>query len=787
MKNQRLYQYPLMGFLWCTLSTAAYADQIINAGATLNINNGETQDMNCQALTIRSGAILDLSNGGTLQEVSLLTIEGELNIGNGQILKLNQWLNNGTVNHLNAANIQINHDCGNPITIAGSGDTDGDGISDDLEGGTDINNDTQPDLDVDNDGIYNFLDNDSDNDGLSDQVEGTNDADNDGIPNYLDADNDDSDGDTVNNNDDADSDNDGIPDSVEQATALNNGDTDQDGIRDEYDLDADGDGIFDVIEAGGTDPDLDGRIGTAGITDADGDGLHDAVDNMDNGAGGTEISNGTPLPLTNSDNDAIPDYQDTDDDNDGTPTRLEYPDLNQDGDISDARDLDQDTIPDYLDPDQIKPLQYRIAWDNTAQRYRVYMKTGILPTPNNTSLTAQVTFVVPHGTGADRFVVDQLSSALTGVNWQEASRIDAPTENNSADYLSYNMQITQFDAFNWAVDQEIEVFNFANSGTCLGEVNLLEHSTDPFMLASPNSANTNPGNQFTNLGWGGSSNNHYAGNYGNAAECQQTPLSLSIKALLQGAYKINEGLMNDALRTANYIPLTEPYTDKGMLTQGGGQTVAAPVFDETNHDAIVDWVLVELRDQNDSHAIVSAQAALIQRDGDIVAIDGVSPLTFSDLSENLYYVALKHRNHLGVITAAPVLVSAATTVDFTQTSTLVEGGQYARYEINNANLAMLWAGDINKDERTIAIGASNDTNLIIAHIWTSPENIEFNTNFVTKGYYDSDTNMDGHTIFTGHGNDVNLLLGNTVLHGGNTTFNYNFVLEGGLYQPTVAP
>ncbi|MGV6809079.1 MAG: hypothetical protein ACWA5U_04310 [bacterium] len=787
MNTQRLYPYYSIGLLCCALSAPVSADQTLNNGATLTLNHGDIQDMNCQAVTINVGALVDVSNGGILQEVSLLTIEGTLTIGTGQMLKLNQWLNNGTVNQLTAANIQLTNDCGNAITIAGSGDTDGDGISDDLEGGTDINGDNQPDLDVDNDGIYNFLDSDSDNDDINDSVEGTNDDDNDGIPNYLDADNDDADGDGINNQTDLDNDNDGIPDSVEQATALNNGDTDQDGLLDEYDLDADGDGIFDVLEAGGNDPDQDGRIGTATITDTDNDGLHDAVDTIDNGAGATEVSNGTALPLTNSDNDALPDYQDDDDDNDGTKTRHEYPDPNQDNDISDARDLDQDNTPDYLDPDQIKPLQYRIAWDNATQRYRMYMKTDTLPTPNNTSLTAQVTFAVPHATGADRFVVDQFTSTLAGVNWQAASRVDAPVENNTVDYLSYSMSITQFDAFNWTVDQEIEVFNFANSGACLGAIHLLDNTSDPFVLANPNSAQTNPANQFTNLGWGGSNNNHYAGNYGNAAECQQAPLSLSITALLQGAYRFNDGLMTDALRANHHLPLNEPYTDSGLLTQGGGQSVAANVFAVTGNEAIVDWVIVELRDKTDSNNILTAQAALIQRDGDIVATDGVSPLTFSNMSEDLYYVAIKHRNHLGVMTANPILVNSATTLDLSSPSTLVQGGQYARYEINNTNIALLWAGDINQDQRTIAIGASNDTNLIVAHIWTDPANTDFNTNFVATGYHNTDTNLDGQTIYTGNGNDVNLLLGNTVLHGGNTTYNYNFVLEGGLYQPPVTP
>ncbi|EIJ34136.1 Ig-like domain-containing protein [Thiothrix nivea] len=201
------------------LPPSVSADQTIGDGTTTVIGAGATQDMNCQAVTISSGGVLDMSAGGTLQEVTALTITGELKGGSGQILKLAGWANNGTVSSL-PANIEFTTDCG-PITVAGTSDTDGDGISDDLEGGTDINGDSQPDLDVDNDGIYNFLDDDSDGDGTNDDAEGTGDNDSDGIPNWLDATDAiplDTDGDSINNISDLDDDNDGIPDSIERPT-----------------------------------------------------------------------------------------------------------------------------------------------------------------------------------------------------------------------------------------------------------------------------------------------------------------------------------------------------------------------------------------------------------------------------------------------------------------------------------------------------------------------------------------------------------------------------------------
>ena len=107
------------------------------------------------------------------------------------------------------------------------GDSDGDGIADDIEG----------DADLDGDGIPNLSDLDSDGDGISDADEagpGGNpcaplDADSDGTPNFA----------------DTDSDNDGLADAQELALGTN-----------PSSIDSDGDGITDLgeVEGAGTDP-----------------------------------------------------------------------------------------------------------------------------------------------------------------------------------------------------------------------------------------------------------------------------------------------------------------------------------------------------------------------------------------------------------------------------------------------------------------------------------------------------------------------------------------------------
>lgn len=168
-----------------------YADVVIGNGNIERLNSGVVKDINCQNYTILLGGLLDTSNGGILREVTNLEINGEWKFGAGQIQELGAWVNNGTVSVKPTQgvgqNLLFTTLCG-PISVLGTSDTDGDGISDADEGDNAVALGHGITLDQDNDGTYNFLDNDSDGDGLTDSVEGGNniDTDGDGIPDYLD-------------------------------------------------------------------------------------------------------------------------------------------------------------------------------------------------------------------------------------------------------------------------------------------------------------------------------------------------------------------------------------------------------------------------------------------------------------------------------------------------------------------------------------------------------------------------------------------------------------------------
>jgi hypothetical protein len=138
-------------------------------------------------------------------------------------------------------------------------------------------------------------------------------------------------------------------------------------------------------------------------------------------------------------------------------------------------------------------------------------------------------------------------------------------------------------------------------------------------------------------------------------EALATDGQAEVDVFLGGGY-LGSGLMTDALRENGLLPTQEPFTNLGFTQKGfgGGEAVAPGVFSSTGQDAIVDWVLVEVRDGEDHNNIIATRSGLLQRDGDIVDTDGVSPLRLAGLLPSSYYISVQHRNHLGVMTATPL-------------------------------------------------------------------------------------------------------------------------------------
>ncbi len=231
---------------------------------------------------------------------------------------------------------------------------------------------------------------------------------------------------------------------------------------------------------------------------------------------------------------------------------------------------------------------------------------------------------------------------------------------------------------------------------------------------------------------------------------------LPVRLLLGGAYDPATDLMRDGLRTTGTIPLQEPYSAGGhILSDGMGTTMVPGVLEVEGDDAIVDWVLVELRDPAVPDQVLHKRAALVQRDGDVVDLDGSSWLRYNlPTAERL--VGVKHRNHLGAMTLLPVTVGpAGALVDLSDTS-MVAWGTQARKPVNGR--AVLWPGDLNGNGQVTYLGGNNDRDPILQRVGGGTPNA------VVNGYWPEDFNLDGYVIYNGLGNDRDGIL---MVLGGN--------------------
>lgn len=135
--------------------------------------------------------------------------------------------------------------------------------------------------------------------------------------------------------------------------------------------------------------------------------------------------------------------------------------------------------------------------------------------------------------------------------------------------------------------------------------------------------------------------------------------TLDVKVALSGAGSTLPMTTNLA---AALLPLAEPYEGLGYHRVGfSGETVANQAVFTTNN--ITDWVLIELRDKRNPEIVKYNRAALLRNDGQVMEVDGTTNVTFTNILLDKYYIAIKHRNHLGIMSATAVELSTA--VDFT--------------------------------------------------------------------------------------------------------------------------
>lgn len=192
-----------------------------------------------------------------------------------------------------------------------------------------------------------------------------------------------------------------------------------------------------------------------------------------------------------------------------------------------------------------------------------------------------------------------------------------------------------------------------------------------------------------------------------------------VKMFLEGPY--DSGNMKNVLNSRGLLPQHHPY-GSSPYNYNGNESVDSSFF--STHPQIVDWVLLDLRLHDTSSVSSGRRAAFIRNDGKIVDLDGVSPVTFSDVPETSYYIVVYHRNHIISMSSSSLnFGTQLTSYDFSTGANKYYGG--VAKDLGGGVFGM-YAGDPQNDGR-------------INHADLNEESIQQSSLIYNK----SDTNMDG--------------------------------------------
>jgi len=299
-------------------------------------------------------------------------------------------------------------------------------------------------------------------------------------------------------------------------------------------------------------------------------------------------------------------------------------------------------------------------------------------------------------------------------------------------------------------------------------------------------------------------------------------LCVNLRVYLEGALINNANavsvdgrpLMRDNLRSGifpqalgvNFIPYQDPYEvptahvnvasrytklPPQTTHQEYQQVTDSNVFKVTGQNAIVDWAFIELRSKANGMTVMATRAALLQRDGDIVDVNGAGCVAFPGIPVDSYYVAIRHRSHLGIMTKyAQSSSNLFNLVDLSLISTpIFDFGtslppfDYSGLATNNtvkSGYRAMWQGDFNADRKIKYDNPSGDDNFLLFNVLNDLNNPNSFTNFNNSfGYYQGDFNMDSKNKYDNPNGDDNLLLFQMLNYPLNTNHftNYNFFLQ----------
>jgi len=202
-------------------------------------------------------------------------------------------------------------------------------------------------------------------------------------------------------------------------------------------------------------------------------------------------------------------------------------------------------------------------------------------------------------------------------------------------------------------------------------------------------------------------------------EAEAFSSSVSAKVFLEGPF--DTGSMLTTLLSSGHLPLVHPYGGAPWNYGGSESVTSIP-------GSVVDWILVEIRSSTEASSIVANRAAFVKSDGNVVDLDGISPVKF-EIAAGEYYICIHHRNHLSIMSVAAHAISSSTELyDFTASlNAAYSAGPAAMKDLGGGSFGM-FSSDANGDGQV----TSSDFNVFLPAAKAAE-----------TGYHMADWNLDG--------------------------------------------
>ena len=225
--------------------------------------------------------------------------------------------------------------------------------------------------------------------------------------------------------------------------------------------------------------------------------------------------------------------------------------------------------------------------------------------------------------------------------------------------------------------------------------------------------------------------------HANSSE-ELSEVDLRLHVYLEGAYNASDGSMHNKLNKLGYLPGQKPKTFFSIKTTPGQPYRNAPWKYQGNQGVVkkneiydydkdvVDWLLISIRENENSSSTVYRAPAHLYKDGSIKIINTQKCTIKPD---ETYYIVIEHRNHLPVMSKSQLkLQDGIIQYDFRSQEAFLEGQK----EIADGLFAMI-------------AGNANVTNDVITKVSIDEEDLKSweSSNGLNSSYFIQDVDLSG--------------------------------------------